>query len=157
MALLLWALLPITVFLLIIFWLYKLVIFYRFGRTTTSLWYYIDRLAIRPRERKDILALVNMYFLLYLGRPTSNGARPFTSEFWQAYILLLTSLEDAFQSLARFLWFEIKLRYSHGMVSHGIVSLAKSLVLPRFLQSCYTDLLAALLPMHFCGIWPCSR
>ena len=30
-------------------------------------------------------------------------------------------------------------------------------VLPRLLQSCYTDLLAALLPMHFCGIWPCSR
>ena len=91
MTLLLWALLSITFFLLIIFWLEILVIFYRVGRTTTSLWYYIDRLAIRPRERKDILALVNMYFLLYLGRPTSNGGRPFISDFWQAYVLLFTS------------------------------------------------------------------
>ena len=32
------------------------------------------------------------------------------------------------------------------------MSLGKKNVLPRFLQSCYPNLLAALLPLHFCGI-----
>ena len=30
-------------------------------------------------------------------------------------------------------------------------------LLPRFLQSCYRDLLVPLLPLHFCGLWPCSQ
>ena len=30
------------------------------------------------------------------------------------------------------------------------ISIMYLYVLPRFLQSCYTDLLAALLPLHFC-------
>ena len=33
----------------------------------------------------------------------------------------------------------------------------KIFILPRFVQSCYRDLLAPLLALHFCRLWPCSQ